>query len=61
MLSCILCALGSFATEAQNEVQRLLGCQIELSKNEWYGVVYIDVYIDIFESIVNYALLIVLQ
>ncbi len=32
MLSCILFALGSFDTEAQKEVQRLLGCPIELSK-----------------------------
>ncbi len=49
MLSCILFALGSFDTEAQKEVQRLLGCPIELSKNEWYEVVCMDVYIDIFE------------
>lgn len=52
MVSCfyVFCLpLGSFEAKAQSEVQRLLGCQIDLSKNEWYAVVYIDVYTDVFD------------
>lgn len=40
MLSCVLCALGSFDANAQSEVRRILGCEIQLSKNEWYENVY---------------------
>lgn len=41
MLSCVLFVSGSFDAKAQSEVQRILGCEIELSKNEWYEIVYI--------------------
>lgn len=47
MLSCVLFVSGSFDAKAQSEVQRILGCEIELNKNEWYEIVsyiYINYY-----------------
>lgn len=37
---CVLFALGEFDDKARTDVQQMLGCEVQLSRNDWYDIVF---------------------